>query len=57
MTTALRCHRGLNVSVDVRAVAVPDGEFPCWGFMVCPREAPQPEEAHPGRQDAAIARH
>lgn len=57
MTTALRCHGGRNVTVDVRAVAVPDGDFPCWGFMICPREAPTPDEAHPEPHDAAPAHH
>lgn len=57
MTTALRCHSGLNVTVDVRAVAVPNGDFPCWGFMICPREAAPAEEVRPGSNDAVIARH
>lgn len=57
MTTALRCQGGLNVTVDVRAVAVPDGDFPCWGFMICPREAPALEDAPPEPHEAGIAHH
>lgn len=57
MTTALRSNIGLNMTVDVRAVAVPDGDFPCWGFTVCPREGQLPEEAHPEQKDAALGLH
>lgn len=57
MTTALRCASGLNLTVDVRAVAVPDGDFPCWGFMVCPREAPLPAASTPGQHDTTVVRH
>jgi PAS domain-containing protein len=57
LITALRCASGLNVTVDVRAVAVPDGDFPCWGFMVCPREAPLAVEPSPVQHDTAVARH
>jgi PAS domain-containing protein len=57
LTTALRCNSGLTVPVDVRAVAVPDGDFPCWGFMISPRGTQQPEDIYPYPLGAISPRH
>jgi nitrogen-specific signal transduction histidine kinase len=37
LDTTLRSERGSTRHVEVRAIAVPDEESPCWGFSICAR--------------------
>jgi PAS domain-containing protein len=37
LDTTLRSERGSTRHVKVRAIAVPDGQSPCWGFSICAR--------------------
>ena len=41
LVTTLRCNQGLALNVLVHAVAVPDGEHACWGFVLRALETSQ----------------
>jgi PAS domain-containing protein len=57
LITTLRCDLGSTLSVVVHAVAVPDGEHPCWGFVLRPLHGSQTLPSHARSSNGKTSSH